>query len=142
MNLDTPLYPAAKYQTSKNLGDLRGVAVYAVATLSRALGTIEGAELDGKQAKRVVWAEMDASTSAQSGAQALQNVATIYANRAGGPTGLSGLVEDSAQRIWSLCQAQGKAADPAHIFEDLREELSQAAGLVLAALENTPKAAR
>lgn len=137
-NTLSPLYPSATYQTSKDLNAMRSVAVYAVATLARALGTIEGAQLDTKHANRVVWAEMDAATGAKSGAQALANVATIYANRAGGTTALTGQVDDAAGRIWQLAQRQATEADPSRTFDALREELSQAAGLVLALLENTP----
>lgn len=130
----TPLYPSTAYKTSKDLGAMRSVAVYAVATLSRALGVIEGAELHCKASKRLLWAEEGAANSAQSGAQALLNVATIYANRAGGPTDLTGLVEDAADRIWELSKASGNSWDPAPTFEELTDELSQAAGLVLALL--------
>ena len=135
MNFDAPLYPAAQAQTRKSAKDLTSKAVYAVATLSRALGTIEGAELYSKHAKRALWAEMDASTTAQSGAQALLNLATVYDNRAGGPTDTGAALAAAAQEVWTLCQSQATAAEPAPIFEDLREVLSTTAGLILAALD-------
>lgn len=135
MNFDTPLHPAAQAQRSKSLQDFTSKAVYAVATLNRALGTIEGAEVHTKHAKRAVWAEMDASTAAQSGAQALLNLATIYDNRAGGPTETGAALAAAAQEVWTLCQSQATAAEPAPIFEDLREVLSTTAGLILAALD-------
>ena len=131
----TPLYPSAAYQTRKDSKTFHSVALYASATLARALGTIEGAELDAKHAQRTVWAEMDAAASGQSGAQALLNLATIYDNRAGGPTETGDALTAAAQEIWTLCAAQAEQADPAPTFSQLREALSNTTGMVIAAIE-------
>jgi len=121
---------------------LTSTAVYAVATLNRALGTIEGAELYTKAAKRAVWAEMDASTAAQTGAQAMLNLSTIYDNRQGGTTEVGADLRETALRIGTLCQSLGAGADPAPIFEELRDVLSTASGLVLAAMDTRPNRKR
>jgi len=135
--MNTPLYPSAAYVTSKSPKHLQSLALYASATLARALGEIDGAELAVRASTRMLWAEQSAATSSTSGAQALLNLANVYDNRAGGPTFIGDALRESAERIWNLSQAQATQGDPAPTFEALREELSTCTGTILSALETS-----